>query len=520
MAAAAALRKASPATKPPLDAAGLQALAAEAVAAMPSSAADDDADRRGPFRPEKLVSARKRRSGALAVGLFRRADALALLALGAVVAEIAAPGPLLAAPLGAVLPFAVASLTACWALRSSDLYRFGRDEPLGRRFARLAGAVAAAAGVGAATGALTGAQSASGLLAWSGLALAALLSAHAWWWSTVRRWRRTGKLTPNVLVVGATRHAERLIQAALERRDVNILGVFDDRLARAPRSIGGVPVLGTTDALLEHRITPYVDRIVVAVDPSAKTRVRELMQRLKVLPNEVTLLVDADEEAGRDAALARLADSALDGGAGADDRRAFAKRVQDLLIGALALVLLSPLLAAIALAVRLDSPGPVFFRQRRHGFNNEAITVWKFRTMRHEAADAKAERQVTVNDERVTRIGRVLRKTSLDELPQLLNVLKGEMSLVGPRPHAIGMKTGEIESSRLVAEYAWRHRIKPGMTGWAAIKGSRGPLHTAAEVRRRVSLDVEYIDRQSFWLDLYVMVMTLPCLLGDREAAR
>ena len=131
-----------------------------------------------------------------------------------------------------------------------------------------------------------------------------------------------------------------------------------------------------------------------------------------------------------------------------------------------------------------------------------------------------AERQVTANDDRVTRVGRILRKTSLDELPQLLNVLRGEMSLVGPRPHAIGMKTGEVESARLVAEYAHRHRIKPGMTGWAAIHGSRGPLHAADDVQRRVALDVDYIERQSFWLDLWIMVMTVPSMLGDRHAVR
>ena len=179
-----------------------------------------------------------------------------------------------------------------------------------------------------------------------------------------------------------------------------------------------------------------------------------------------------------------------------------------------------PVFAVVALPVRLDSPGPILFRQRRHGFNNEEIVVWKFRSMRHEAADATASRQVTADDDRVTRVGRFIRATSLDELPQLINVLKGEMSLVGPRPHAIGMKTGEIESARLVAEYAHRHRIKPGMTGWAAIKGSRGPLHTAAEVRRRVQLDVDYIERQSFWLDLWIMAVTVPVLLGDRVAVR
>ena len=203
-----------------------------------------------------------------------------------------------------------------------------------------------------------------------------------------------------------------------------------------------------------------------------------------------------------------------------DDRRAFNKRLQDMIIGGIALILLMPVMAVIAVLVKMDSPGPAFFRQRRHGFNHEEIVVWKFRTMKQEAADATASRQVTHGDDRITRLGKVLRSTSLDELPQLLNVLRGEMSLVGPRPHAIGMKTGQIESARLVADYAHRHRIKPGMTGWAAIKGSRGPLHTAQDVRRRVQLDVEYVERQSFWMDLWIMMVTVPVLLGDRLAVR
>jgi lipopolysaccharide/colanic/teichoic acid biosynthesis glycosyltransferase len=217
--------------------------------------------------------------------------------------------------------------------------------------------------------------------------------------------------------------------------------------------------------------------------------------------------------------LARAPLASLDGPID-DDRRAFNKRIQDLVVGTIAVFLLAPVIALTALAIRIDSPGPIFFRQRRHGFNHEEIVVWKFRSMRHEAADATASRQVTANDDRVTRVGRFIRKTSLDELPQLFNVLAGEMSLVGPRPHAIGMKTGQIESARLVAEYAHRHRMKPGMTGWAAIKGSRGPLHTAADVRTRVRLDIEYIERQSLWLDLWIMLVTVPVLLGDRTAQR
>jgi lipopolysaccharide/colanic/teichoic acid biosynthesis glycosyltransferase len=127
---------------------------------------------------------------------------------------------------------------------------------------------------------------------------------------------------------------------------------------------------------------------------------------------------------------------------------------------------------------------------------------------------------VRFDDDRVTRVGRVIRRTSLDELPQLFNVLKGEMSLVGPRPHAVGMKTGDTQSAKLVAEYAHRHRMKPGMTGWAAIKGSRGPVDTPDLVKRRVALDIEYIERQSLMLDLMIMALTIPCLLGDDDTVR
>ncbi|HZV83898.1 MAG TPA: exopolysaccharide biosynthesis polyprenyl glycosylphosphotransferase, partial [Brevundimonas sp.] len=362
----------------------------------------------------------------------------------------------------------------------------------------------------------------SACLVWASLTLIVLNALHTGFSDLVARWRASGALTPNIVVVGATRHAEALIREALKRRDLNVLGIFDDRMARSPRAIEGVPVLGTADDLLSHRMTPYVDRIVLAIDPRAEARVRELNGRLRTLPNEVTLLVEPRDESEARKALNRLAAAPLANVQGPvdDDRRAFNKRVQDLLLGLVALFLLAPVMAVVALAIRLDSPGPILFRQRRHGFNHEEIVVWKFRSMRQETADATASRQVTHDDDRVTRIGRFIRKTSLDELPQLVNVLTGEMSLVGPRPHAIGMKTGHVESARLVAEYAHRHRIKPGMTGWAAIHGSRGPLHTAQDVRRRVQLDVEYVERQSVWLDLWIMAVTVPVLLGDRAAVR
>jgi exopolysaccharide biosynthesis polyprenyl glycosylphosphotransferase len=280
-------------------------------------------------------------------------------------------------------------------------------------------------------------------------------------------------------------------------------------------------VLGDTQALLRHRIMPFVDRVVIAVPQNAQARVRQLIEQLEVLPNEVMLFIDQGP-AGRAAALSRIAEAPLApvSGLPSNERRALVKRAQDLIVGSLALVLGLPLMALIALAIKLDSRGPVFFRQRRHGFNNEEILVWKFRSMRPTSDPCAGVRQVSLDDARVTRVGRVIRRTSLDELPQLINVLKGEMSLVGPRPHAVGMKTGKTESARLVAEYAHRHRMKPGMTGWAAIKGSRGPVDTPELVKRRVALDIEYIERQSLMLDLIIMAQTIPCLLGDDEAVR
>ncbi len=501
-----------------LDAPGLQALAAQSIASQTRGAA-----RRGPFRPDVWLNARQRHASRLAVHWFRSADVATVVAITLAIAWIMTPGGLLAARLATVLPLGVGAAAVLGLMRSLELYRFARGQKTPLHLAAVAG-VALLGGACAIVLDLVidGGSTATAHIIWTALITVSLYVLHVGWSDLVTRWRASGSLTPNIVLVGATKHAEQLIREALERRDINVLGVFDDRLARNPDSVAGVPVLGDAEALMTHRMTPYVDRIVLAIDPRAEKRVRELTSRLSALPNEVTLLVDPIDAGERSAALDRLARAPLAPLSGPidDDRRAFNKRIQDLAIGLLALVVLAPVIALTALAIRLDSPGPIFFRQRRHGFNHEEIVVWKFRSMRQEAADATASRQVTSDDDRVTRVGKIIRSTSLDELPQLFNVLKGEMSLVGPRPHAIGMKTGAVESARLVAEYAHRHRMKPGMTGWAAIKGSRGPLHSAQDVRRRVQLDVDYIERQSLWLDLWIMAVTVPVLLGDKTAVR
>jgi Undecaprenyl-phosphate glucose phosphotransferase len=469
--------------------------------------------RRGPFRPGRLVPARARMQVRGLSRFFRLADA--------VVAAAATATAIVAARLtaDAVAPLILGTLALVLALHGLEAYAFRRRESFRRHGLRVLAALGFADLIVSLSTLASDAAAITPPIAvgWSlgvGLAIGLL---HLAWWRLVDQGRREGRLTPNVVVVGATAHAERFIRSALATGDVNVLGVFDDRAERAPSQVLGVPVLGDTGALIDHRIMPYVDRVVITVASTAEVRIRQLVARLEVLPNPVSLLVDVGRDAERNAALARFVDLS---GAATDARRAFFKRGQDLVVGGLGLAIALPVMLATALAIKLDSPGPVFFRQRRHGFNNEEILVWKFRSLRHEMADAHSARQVTADDARITRVGRFIRRTSLDELPQLFNVLKGEMSMVGPRPHAVGMKTGDVESAKLVARYAHRHRMKPGITGWAAIKGSRGPVHTPELVRERVALDVDYIERQSFWLDLYIITMTLPCLLGDRSVVR
>jgi lipopolysaccharide/colanic/teichoic acid biosynthesis glycosyltransferase len=172
----------------------------------------------------------------------------------------------------------------------------------------------------------------------------------------------------------------------------------------------------------------------------------------------------------------------------------------------------------VALAVRLESPGPVIFRQRRYGFNNELIEVFKFRSMHTNLTDTNAAKLVTKGDPRVTRVGRIIRKTSLDELPQLFNVLTGQLSLVGPRPHATQAKAAEALYEQVVDGYFARHKVKPGITGWAQVNGWRGETDTREKIEQRVKHDLEYIDQWSLGLDLLILAKTPLALLKSENA--
>lgn len=190
------------------------------------------------------------------------------------------------------------------------------------------------------------------------------------------------------------------------------------------------------------------------------------------------------------------------------------KRCLDIAIAATALIALLPLFLIIAIAIKLDSTGPVFFRQRRCGFNGRCFQIIKFRTMRVQE-DGESVKQAERLDSRVSRLGKWLRRTSIDELPQLLNVLKGSMSLVGPRPHAV---IHDTQFDKLVQNYAFRHRVKPGLTGWAQVHGCRGPTPTSKDIERRVEYDLWYVDNWSFRLDFFIMLQTVAEVLRARNA--
>lgn len=436
---------------------------------------------------------------------------------------------LLSASLAVSLPMAGASIGLWWVLRENDIYKFSQTPNALKHFLRTAGAVLIACfsnGLYAFVYSQISARPILECLAEalfvtiiSGMVISFL---HFFAASLVGQLSKSGAFSMNVVIVGATEQARKLIENKKTENDFNFLGIFDDRIDRAPPSINDVPVIGDLEALMSWEQLPSIDRVVITVSSAAQKRVVQLVEKLRSMPNKLVLAIDMQGFDADGTTISRLGavPVAYVSGTPEDARRAFWKRVQDIILASIALILLSPIMIITAIAIKLESKGPIFFRQTRHGFNNQPFKCWKFRSMRTELSDFKAAQQVTKDDPRVTKVGKFIRKTSIDELPQIFNVLFGDMSLVGPRPHAIGMKTGDDLSEKLVSDYAHRHRIKPGITGWAAIHGSRGPVHTPKEVEERVRLDTEYIDQSNFWMDLYIIIMTVPSLLGDKGTIR
>jgi Undecaprenyl-phosphate glucose phosphotransferase len=339
-----------------------------------------------------------------------------------------------------------------------------------------------------------------------------------------QRWAQAGRFSNRALIVGLGDQGQRLAAHFRERARARtrIIGLIDDcrTSARPEGSRFGYPVLGGVGEMMQLIRQNAVDEVIIALPWSQEESVRELMLQLATTPVRVCLAPDlvgfqfADRKFTSLAGLPslNLFDRPISG------RSHAFKLIEDLAIAGIALLFMAPLMLVVAAAISIDSPGPVLFKQRRFGFNNNLIEVWKFRTMRTDCADADADVQTTKQDPRVTRVGRFLRKSSLDELPQLINVLRGEMSIVGPRPHAVATKAEGRLFENVVYGYAARHRVKPGITGWAQVNGWRGETDTIDKIRKRVEYDLYYIDHWSVWLDLYIMIKTCLVVFRDENA--
>jgi len=345
---------------------------------------------------------------------------------------------------------------------------------------------------------------------WFGLSFVGIVGLRTFVAMRLRVWQRRGWLRRNLVIIGAGEVGRRLVHhlVATDEPGVRLLGLFDDRRSRVPDEIEGYRVLGTVDDLPGFTRAHRVDEIVIALPWDNMARLDACMNRLRSVAANVQLCPDTvgfrlyNRGVRHLAGVPMLSVSELP----LSGWSQVVKAMEDRLIAAFLLALVSPLLAVIALAIRLEGPGPILFRQRRYGFNNEIITVYKFRTMQPDCARADEARQATRDDPRVTRVGAFLRRHSLDELPQLLNVLKGEMSLVGPRPHAVAHNE---QYARLIDGYLGRHKVKPGITGWAQVNGLRGETETVDKMEARVRHDIYYIDNWSLLFDLRILLLTL-----------
>lgn len=352
------------------------------------------------------------------------------------------------------------------------------------------------------------------LVGWYGLAIFTLAACRAFACVLTIKLTRAGLLDRRAAIVGGGEAGEELLRqlARQQDTDIRIIGVFDDRTDdRAPSVVAGYPLLGTVDDLVEFARHTRIDLIIFALPIAAEQRILQMLRKLWVLPADIRLAAHTNKLRFQPRSYSYLGtvpvldifDKPI---AGWD---VVLKLAFDKIIGSIALVLLSPLMLLIALAIKLESRGPVIFRQKRYGFNNELIEVYKFRSMYADQLDARAERLVTRDDPRVTRVGRFIRRASLDELPQLFNVVfKGDLSLVGPRPHAVHAKAADRQYDEVVEGYFARHRVRPGMTGWAQVNGWRGETDTPEKLQKRVEHDLFYIENWSLMFDIYILAIT------------
>jgi putative colanic acid biosynthesis UDP-glucose lipid carrier transferase len=361
---------------------------------------------------------------------------------------------------------------------------------------------------------VTEAYSRAVLLTWFVATPVALVGVYRLQLRIARRVNETGAMTVRYAILGANRVGLELAQRLDPR---GFRGYFDYRSpARIDQEVPGTQLAGDAGQLAEFVRRHGVGAVYIALPIANAPRIRQTLAELRDTTASVYFVPDIF---AFDLIQARIVDlNGMPALAVCDTplrgTHAFSKRAFDLVLSLAGLAVIWPLLLAVAIGIRLTSPGPVFFRQRRYGLDGEEILVWKFRTMRV-LEDGAVVRQASRHDPRITPVGRVLRRTSIDELPQLFNVLRGEMSLVGPRPHAVAHNE---MYRKLISGYMIRHKVKPGITGWAQVHGLRGETDTIDKMERRVHYDLDYLANWSLMLDLRILVRTVRIVLAADNA--
>jgi polysaccharide biosynthesis protein PslA len=345
---------------------------------------------------------------------------------------------------------------------------------------------------------------------------------------TVTLWHSQRRLAKRIAVYGAGSHGARFIAEAVNHWPTRLVvrGCFDDDVDSHDEVVGGIPYLGGSRQLIEFVRREPINEIVIALPWTSEKRIAEVLRGLRHLAVPIrlapdVLVVNNPERRQRISRFYSLTISDLP----VSEWSLFVKSQFDRIVASILLMMTLPTFATIACLIRMEDSGPVFFRQKRLGLNNKPFDVLKFRTMAVSGDDRNAVRQARKDDSRVTKVGRFLRRSSLDELPQLLNVLRGEMSLVGPRPHPMWTRAaelwpdqGDLPLDAIFSEYASRHRMKPGITGWAQVCGYRGETETPEKMARRVEHDLHYIDNWSLWLDVRILARTVKTIVVDRNA--
>jgi len=406
---------------------------------------------------------------------------------------------------------------------ATGLYRPHRGEPVREEVMRLVStwlAVTAMLLLAAFLTKTSASYSRKLMTLWAGLAPAML-----WAWRVGVRValdeaRARGYNSRNTAIVGVSAVGEQLAAriGTSPWMGMKFVRFFDDRsVARLEAdNPAEIAVQGGFDALVEKARSREVDVVYIALPPRAEPRINALVRRLADTTASVYLaydfggydLLSARWSSVGDVPVMSVVEDPFHGTDG------LVKRIEDLVMGSVILAIIAVPMALIAIAVRFSSSGPIFFRQRRYGLNGEEIRVLKFRTMTV-CEDGDSVVQARRNDQRVTAVGSVLRRTSLDELPQFLQVLTGTMSIVGPRPHAVAHNE---QYRALISGYMRRHKVKPGITGWAQINGWRGETDTVEKMEKRVQYDLEYINRWNLGFDLKIIALTVVTVLRNRNA--